>query len=582
MEWGLDFRMNTKSVERGTKDLIVLNGEMAKSRAWMLEIETKGGTAFVNMSLAAQQAGDVLKTGLAYGLGAVVAALGAGVVALDKFGDSAVAAFGERAAAIKAYTTLLGDSKQAELEFFKAQQLSQQTDLSAEATRKAQKGLVVSGFRGEGLDSTLLAGLDLATVAEDKNKALESFTSAVSKIRGADKLQQEQLNQLSEGAGLSQAKVKEEIGKLLGLTSKDAIAKALSGGKVGGDVGIAAIQNAVLGQLNTKKLGEFATGSAGSLNSLLSNRDEASKNLLQSFDSDQLPEVQHYKKSLASYTSALDVQTDTGRKLSIALQDLSNTSLGLKSAWEEFKTGFLESFADSYSDALEAFGVPLGETTDALKNTGDQAKEVGRFLGNLGYVVAALNRGVEHAGDLFGTLSDGMVEFWYYIRNPAKWLAGGEQGESWRQILGLGEKTRNAFDAPTAKPDGESEATYRARIAAEDAAAAGEDAGNALGRGIVKGARAATKTHSPSEEMRAFGKDLRAGLSLGLADSGADVSGSGGGGGGGVGDVTIGPIYVAAPAGADGREVAGMVAEEVEKLMRRLGRYSRNPGRGNA
>ena len=69
----------------------------------------------------------------------------------------------------------------------------------------------------------------------------------------------------------------------------------MSGGQVTAQQGIAAVQQAILQTLGTQKLGQFATGAAGSLAGQLSNRDEALDILLKSSRAKPLPAVKAYK-----------------------------------------------------------------------------------------------------------------------------------------------------------------------------------------------------------------------------------------------------------------------------------------------
>jgi len=86
--------------------------------------------------------------------------------AFEKGGDYAVKAMGERSATIRGYTQLLGgDKKQANLEYYRAQQFSQKTDFTSETIEKSQARLMAQGFRGKDLYATLFSAADLAAIS---------------------------------------------------------------------------------------------------------------------------------------------------------------------------------------------------------------------------------------------------------------------------------------------------------------------------------------------------------------------------------------------------------------------------------
>ena len=311
--------------------------------------------------------------------------IGTAVNALGQFGDSSIKAFGERTSTIRGYTTFLGgDRGQAELEFYRAQQFAQKTDFTSQTIEQGQSRLLAQGFRGHDLYATLFAASDLAAASpDDKNETLKRVTMALGQIKAKGKLQSEELTgQLAE-AGLSTTLVREEIRKALGLKNIGAVDKKISAGEVSADVALPAIQRAILAQLHTTKAGEFATSSAGSLTSLISNRDEAFKNLLKSFDADEaLPAIGRYKDALRDQSAQLDIATRSGKNMTLVLQDISNQAIEGKAAWTEFSTGFLESFGRTYASTLRT--INPGSLDDSSKSI----ETFGQSIGKLGSVTA--------------------------------------------------------------------------------------------------------------------------------------------------------------------------------------------------
>lgn len=322
--------------------------------------------------------------------------IGTAANALGQFGDTSIKAFGERTSTIRGYTTFLnGDRGQAELEFYRAQQFAQKTDFTSQTIEQGQSRLLAQGFRGHDLYATLFAASDLAAASpDDKNETLKRLVKGFTDVKAKGHLQGEELTTQFAEAGLNLVLVKEELRKSLGLKNIGAVDKAISSGSVSADVALPAIQRAILAQLHTTKAGEFATSSAGSLTSLISNRDEAFKNLLKSFDADEaLPAIGRYKDALRDQSAQLDIATRSGKNMALVLQDISNQAIDGKAAWTEFSTGFLESFGRTYTSTLR---------TISPSNIDDSSRSIetfGQSIGKLGSVTAI----AVHSFDGFAT-----------------------------------------------------------------------------------------------------------------------------------------------------------------------------------
>lgn len=377
--------------------------------------------------------------------------------AFDRGGDFAIKAMGERTATIRAYTQLLGgDKKGAALEYYRAQEFSQKTDFSSLQIEQAQARLMAQGFRDKDLYATLFSAADLAAIMPgDKNQTLERVTMALAQIKGKGRLQGEELTQQLAEAGLNTTLVKQQIAKSLGIKAGD-VDKRISSGQVSAEVAIPAIQRAILAQLGTSKAGEFATSSAGSLTALISNRDEAIQNLLKGFDADaNLPAVERYKKALTEQGKLFDINTKTGRELSLVIQDLSNAAVDAKSGWTEFTSGFLESFADTYNREARRTGRDFNSeyTAQALHNLGEAIGRLGSMAsaavgGTNGLVTSlaqmtanVIGRSADYlkageAGDTKGAASAAYDVLYNAGKlNPAYHAAKKIVGESWGDML---------------------------------------------------------------------------------------------------------------------------------------------------
>ena len=317
-------------------------------------------------------------------LGAVVVGAGQAMNAMSKFDDIAVKAFGERTSTLRAYTTILGDLKRAQIEYGKANELASKTELTSASTLKTQQALIVAGFRGSDLTNALTASMDVASTRqpEEREQVMEQMGRGFSHILAAGKLRGQELNPLSE-AGVSRRAVLEIVGK------GDAAAgeKMLSGGQVSAQEGIAAIQQAILQTLGTQKLGEFATAASGSMGGLLSNRSEALDILLKTFDGETTPAVIRFKEALTDQTNALAVSSGTGEGLVMMLSDFTSITANFKTIWTDFSSSFLDSFVKSYNEARKGSGAFIAMT--------DGVKSLGKTLGKVGSVVGDLADGFE-------------------------------------------------------------------------------------------------------------------------------------------------------------------------------------------
>lgn len=390
LTWQLVFETDTNGVATGISQLSVLGQK------------TEGATAGLG-KLGGAASGAGMAVGAAAGvmvaaLGTVVAAIGAATVAATALDAKLSEAFGQRSSQIRTYTTLLGDAAKASEEYSKAQRVALLTDLTSEATEKAQKQLLIARFRGSTLDRALLAGLDIATTATDKNQALESYARARSQIAGKGRLQQEELLQLAEGTGLGTKLVHEELEKM---GFKNA-AEQISKGKVNAEAAGVAIERAILTQLNTKRLGDFATGSAGSVTSMEGNKAEAFANLAKSFDSEALTGIKSYKTALGDLNSTLDTGSASGRQLSVVLQHFADMTGETKGVVTQFEDAFLKSFAEAYTTALAKMDPEASK--NAFVTLTQFVRGLGETAGKVGTAVAYV---VQSVGPALNTLAEG-------------------------------------------------------------------------------------------------------------------------------------------------------------------------------
>ena len=348
-----------------------LSDQLAASNRTLQTFSQAGGAALQTFASAA-----------AIALGAVVAGATAAGYALSQLDEKATKAFGERTSSIRTYTTILGDAKQAQIEYAKANELSAKTGFTGAGA--ADLKLITAGFRGGDLDRALLSVADVTAAAapNERTSVSQQISKAFSDVIGAGRLHGEELNQFRD-AGISKGAILEALG---------ANAQSrITSGQVSAEEGIAAVQKAILAQFNTKKLGEFATQGDGSLSTLLSKKDNALENLLKSFDGETTPSLIRYKDALAEQTVALSTSSETGRGMVMMLSDFAGVTANVKTIWTDFSTSFLETFVDSYNESRQ------GE--QAFVAMTDGVKTLGKTLGQVGSVVGTLADGFESLMD---------------------------------------------------------------------------------------------------------------------------------------------------------------------------------------
>lgn len=551
-------------------------------------------------------------------LGAVVVGAGAAGMALSKLDDIAVKAFGERTSTLRAYTTILGDSKQAQIEYAKANELASKTELTSASTLKAQQALIVAGFRGSDLTNALTASMDVASAKqpEERELTMERMGRAFSQIYAAGKLRGQELNQLAE-AGVSRRGVLEIIGK--GDTGK--AEKMVSEGQVSAQEGIAAVQQAILNSLGTKKLGEFATAASGSMGGLLSNRSEALDILLKTFDGETTPAVIRFKEALTDQTNALAVSSATGEGLVMMLSDFTSITANVKTIWTDFSSAFLDSFVESYNEAREGSGAFIA-MTDGVKSLGTTLGEVGSVVGDLADDFEDFMEVMQPIAAYLGQFAEAMGSMLSHLGTAFQKFDEGEFSEAGDELSAAFKSFASGFEeiefdeeAAQARRDA---ITSRAKRAANEQEATGDIAEKAVktnwgkkseggsvgggrgGKGLTgfditdllgggtrsgyiggdgsgNAAPARTIQDNIGDAMRAAGQVSSAPSARGASDaSGSDMHGQG----------SSSPTSVTIEAGAivvSGVSDPMAAAEEAIRLLsQRIGRLTRAPGAGRS
>lgn len=394
LEMDLAFRRMSKRAQELNEKIAALKDQQSKL------------TANTSLGTAAMEAANFAATKLAYGLVSVGAAAAGAIYKLMQFGDTSLKAFASREGQVNAYKQLFkGDLGEAENSYGKGLKIGQLTDLTSSQVLKAQQAIYTAGYHGLDAEKLLAGGLDVATAApnEERESRLKMYTDALRRIKGREHMSIGDLNRSLGAIGIDSGLIKEYIAKYgFGFKSKNKadiaeyVDKQLTDKQVNPELATKAIKYAISQQFNQGgKLGGFATSRIGSIESLQSNREEAFENIQKSYNSEMLPSVKAYKSALTSATNALDVNTKQGSNFRTVLADLANTSIMLKTAWEEFSTGFFQSFGQGYTDALKEMGINATTLKDGVSEVARAARELGKSFTWLGSIAAKISHSFE-------------------------------------------------------------------------------------------------------------------------------------------------------------------------------------------
>jgi hypothetical protein len=108
--------------------------------------------------------------------------------------------------------------------------------------------------------------------------------------------------------------------------------------------------------------------------------------------------VKRYKDAIDHLTDSMNVSTESGKNLRFFFEDISDFGANMKSVKDEFLTGFIKSFGESYKQAIDEFGMSADDSKSSMDNLTQAAKAVGEIAGKVGYLVGALKAGLDSLG----------------------------------------------------------------------------------------------------------------------------------------------------------------------------------------
>jgi tape measure domain-containing protein len=303
-------------------------------------VKTKFGDGFKAANtginrLAMGLAGATVKAGL---LAGALANVGVGFILR---GLAEATAFTERMRF--AFANLTGSVSGGEDAFQRSIKLSRELGLDVQETTKQYSKLLAAQFSIGQTEELIKLTTDLKAIGATAEET-QSAIRAITQIKAKGRLQAEELvGQLAE-AGIATTLVYKELSKQLGVSEKK-VAGLITAGAVDADMGIKAIQAAILKKVNIKKAGDagkkFADGTLAGMTERLKNAPGQLFVRIAEASKAALPKL---KGAVGQLTKMLD--SIDPRSVAVAFEqmiDLARTGLTLAG---EFAGGFAEGFGE--------------------------------------------------------------------------------------------------------------------------------------------------------------------------------------------------------------------------------------------
>jgi tape measure domain-containing protein len=410
-----------------------------------------------------------------------------------------------------AFDSLAKHGVKGEQLFEHARELAKRFGLDVMDTTDAYKKFLSLQFDPGAIDDLIRMGADLRMLGADA-EGVQGVFLALGQIKGKGKLQMEELTgQLGE-RGIATEIVVANVGKLLGGKDNDAVRKMIAAGKVDAVVGIKAVQMAVMQKLQESKLGEAGAKFAD-------NTIDGMMGRFKAFGQDA--GLTMFDKAAAPITKALGgalnklisfVESPAG---GVLIEKLAKSIERLAIAGAEFGGELAEKFINADWAAIGRDVVAIAQGMIAAAKAGVQLASV-LGIGNGKHDTSkplaedrASVMGFAAAGAATGALAGSIVPG---IGTALGGLAGGVAGASLAALenagMSMGLWMSSGIESDVAK-------------------AAARDAGMTLGNSVSGGMIDALEIHSPSRVTMRMGKQLGAGLAIGMDRSSRWASQSG-------------------------------------------------------
>jgi tape measure domain-containing protein len=276
-----------------------------------------------------------------------------------------------------AFKNLTGSTREGERAFGRASRLAEDLGLNVQDTAEQFAGLLSAGFTQTKAETLVKMTADLKSVGKTAEET-KSAIRAITQIKAKGRLQAEELvGQLSE-AGVGAERVYEQLEKQTGKTRKQVLALITAGG-VDADMGIAAIEAAVLKMTGSDVMGD-AGREAGS--KLLSGMIDRLKNAPQSLfkriaEAASTGRIKVMVKQLLNLFESIN--PSAAARAFERVIDLARTAITLGT---EFAKGFGEGFGE-ITAALQ-----VGSVEDASK----RFRELGRDVASIAVALIEISK----------------------------------------------------------------------------------------------------------------------------------------------------------------------------------------------
>lgn len=336
--------------------------------------------------------GGNLMTSAVHGLGRLAVGLGETAIEFATFSQNSRFTFSK----------LAKEGASPEKLFQHSMDLAEQFGLSLKDTSKQYGKFLALQFNPQQADDLIALGSDLRTLGASAEEVQGTFL-ALGQIKSKGRLQGEELLQLQE-RGVSGELIKKAIAQRTGIELGQ-VDKAISAGKISSEVGLGAIQDAILGKLGTSKPGEAGEEFANkTIEGVVGKLKAKAARAAVGFGDKFAPALQRVgNKALEVFTRF--TESSTGSRMAdgiavafVAIADAVTIAL-------PYVSSFVEAFGSGFSDAIG----PLKEAILPLLSGGEAGsvfagtvKTLGKQLGRVAAVALAV-------GGVFAGLTSAMV-----------------------------------------------------------------------------------------------------------------------------------------------------------------------------
>lgn len=473
--WKLDMKVQglAKSLRTTLKSAVtdakgVMKGLDGKATASLFQ-GTRGafGRGANSMGLGS------LGTG-AIGWGSVVAGATAAAVAIGgisyALGRNVVEMAAFRESTLSSLETVMGSSEAAGRTFRNAMTIAGQTPLDTSDVVSMADNFAVAGFNENQLEPLIAAASDIS--AARGRVAADGFALVVSQMHAADKMDRGDLRQLLN-AGVNTGAVLDSIANQMNIRGaterarRQAVLKAITDGRVTGDIGITAAMTAINARMDGGgELGTYARRRSETLVGALSNAKNAWDNLLMGMRTEDSPGLRSMTRMVLAVTEAMSANGPLGTELKGFVTDFTNVmgaglfgddprgiieivTVGIRNLRPAVMDtlGGVIAFGRGFILGFRYFLDPLMELVGQLGDGGDSAGKWERFgvvFGNVAGIVVDGIAFMVGSFSLFGTWIE------WFATVPGQMVEGfvTELRSDWGQITGAMEELASGLPTP--------------------------------------------------------------------------------------------------------------------------------------